>query len=125
VSTSLEPPNLDLALSTEERAKLLADILRMDADLQHLAVYVRVPETDWPTEIKALFSRSPLETERPADVLRRWWILFQDEVTLLHETRNRLVHQVRVSDAELLRARWLASLLMEVTLLRDPSRIQK
>jgi len=115
VSAGLDPPALDRNLGTEERAAVLAEVLHADATLQRLARFVSVAESDWPQDIKALFSRSPVETEQPEDVLRRWWNLFQDEVTLVHHTRNRLVHQVRVSDAELLKASWLANHLIEIT----------
>jgi hypothetical protein len=115
MSAGLEPPGLDRNLGTEERAVVLAEVLQADAALQRLAMFVNVAESDWPQDIKALFSRSPVRTERPGDVLRRWWNLFQDEVALVHHTRNRLVHQVRVSDAELLKASWLANHLIEIT----------
>jgi hypothetical protein len=115
VTAGLQPPELERQLSTEERAEVLSELLQAEASLQRLATFVQVPEQDWPEEVRALSSRSPLRTESASDVLRRWWNLFHDEVALVHQTRNRLVHQQRVSDNELLKARWLARHLLEIT----------
>jgi len=62
--------------------------------------------------IREWFSHSPVAGESPAQVLHRWWALFEDEVTLVHQVRNRVVHYAAVKDAELLNAAWLIDRLM-------------
>ena len=114
MTADLQPPELDRNLSTEERADALAGVLRADATLQRLAMFVNVTESEWPGDITALFSRSRVRSEPAAEVLRRWWSLFHDEVALIHQTRNRLVHQQRAGDSELLKARWLADHLLDI-----------
>jgi len=39
--------------------------------------------------------------------LRRWASLFGDEIEAVMESRNRVVHGLRLSDRELLSAHWL------------------
>ena len=114
MTAGLEPPDVDRALGTEERAAELAALLQADAELQQLAAFVDVAESEWPPDICALAPRSPLPAESASQFLQRWWLLFEDEVSLVHQTRNRLVHQLPVSDAELLRARWWAMRLIGI-----------
>ncbi len=55
MTADLQPPELDRNLSTEERADALAGVLRADATLQRLAMFVNVTESEWPEDITALF----------------------------------------------------------------------
>lgn len=106
---------LDQALSTEERARALSELLAADQHFQRWALFVKVPVEQWPDDVKVVFSKTPLDEETPADVLQRWWNLFSSEVALVHETRNQLVHQVHVSDSVLRRAHVLATRLLNTT----------
>lgn len=106
---------LDQALSTEKRARALSELLAADQQFQRWALFVKVPVEQWPGDVKIAFSKTPLEQETPADVLQRWWNLFSSEVALVHEARNRLVHQIHVSDSALRRAHLLATQLLNST----------
>jgi len=94
---------------------VLTELLEADSTLQRLATCVDLPEASWPADVLQRFSPSPSRGEPAAYHLRRWWNLFAEEVSLVHETRNRVVHQMTVSDAELQRAHWLARHLLEIT----------
>jgi hypothetical protein len=115
MTAGVEPPGLDRALSTDERAVLLRALLDADEFLQRAAASVELPESAWSQDVRACFSQSPIRHEPPASILQRWWNLFNEEVTLVHETRNRIVHGLSVSDAEILRAQWIARHLIEIT----------
>lgn len=106
---------LDQALSTEQRARVFSELLVADQHFQRWALFVNVPAEQWPNDVKVVFSKTPLNQETPADVLQRWWNLFSSEVALVHEARNRLVHQVHVSDSVLRRAHLLATRLLNTT----------
>jgi hypothetical protein len=115
VSTDLHPPGLDRTLGTDERAEVLAALLAADAELEQLVRCTKLSRDLWPDTVTARLRPSPVPHEPLEAHLKRWSNLFADEVQLVHETRNRVVHQVRVSDSELLRAHWLARHLLSLT----------
>ena len=110
--SSLDRPDTGRPVSKDERVELRARIVSADALLGRIAHYRSEPESQWPADIHAWFSRTPVEGESAKQVLNRWWVLFEDEVNLVHQVRNRLVHYAAVSDAELLNADWLITRLM-------------
>jgi len=55
-----------------------------------------------------------------ADRLRRCVSLFEDELSLIRRTRNRLVHQEPVTDPELLGTTWLARQVLGAITGDDP-----
>jgi hypothetical protein len=110
-----ERPDFDRSLGTEERAQFLTELLLADAHLQAMVSAVGTPRNKWPAKLIERLAPSLLRGEPAEQQLRRWSTLFADEASLVHETRNRIVHQFGVSDAELLRAHWLASHLLSIT----------
>ena len=118
MSLGARPSGLPSPLGTDERAKAMRDLLEMDAQLQLMASLTDSPRERWPAGIEEMLPATPLASEDAAEVLRRWKRLFRDEIELVHNTRNRLVHQVKVTDSELLNALTLAQQLLELTLRR-------
>jgi hypothetical protein len=110
--SSLDRPDTRRPISKDERVELRARIVSADARLERIGHYRDEPETHWPADIRLWFSRTPVAGESAKQVLNRWWALFEDEVNLVHQVRNRVVHYAAVTDAELLNADWLITRLM-------------
>lgn len=110
----LQPPGLDRSLGTDERANVLTALLTVTAELEQLSICVRLPPDKWPATVVTRLRPPPGLHESSEQQLRRWWSLFADEIALVQQTRNRIVHQLRVSDAELLRAQWLGRHLLSL-----------
>ena len=114
MSTGATGPELDRSLTTDERADSIRRLLTYDAQLEAILLAVDISPDEWPAEVRAAFRGTGLPGDTAAAQLRRWASLFNEEAALVHEVRNRIVHQVRVSDAELLKAKWLAEELLRI-----------
>jgi hypothetical protein len=78
--------------------------------LEPLVTLASVPSGQWPNQARNLiasFSAGSLATD-PADRLRRWSSLYAEEIALIRDARNRVVHGEIITDPELLGATWLA-----------------
>lgn len=112
--TVFEPPELDRPFTSErDRADAMARFLRAFNELEFLGDFAGLDTL--PAHVRSHMSASSLA---PGDSiehrLRRWSNLFSDEITALRDARNRMVHGIAVSDAELKGADWLARQLLRM-----------
>lgn len=114
MESGLRPANLDDPLSTDERAEAMARLLLADQELTVLATFAGRPVSEWPDDLRARFHGTGLPYDDPASALSRWWTIFADETRLVHDVRNRLVHQTRVPDGDVRRALWIAERLIRI-----------
>ena len=78
--------------------------------LEPLVALASVPFDQWPEQARNLIASFSVgsQTTDPADRLRRWSSLYAEEIALIRDARNRVVHGEIITDPELLGATWLA-----------------
>lgn len=109
----LEPPDLDLTFGNEsERGVALAEFLVACVALEEWRSLARSHQPVPQDQLARLRSAEPGESSEAK--LRRWAALFDDELTAVFESRNRVAHGLRMSDGELRGAHWLASHLLQL-----------
>jgi hypothetical protein len=108
----LDKPHLDLPFADErERGLALAQLLNACVELERWEELVLDPAGLSLDERHAL-SDSLDVGDTVESKLRRWASLFGDELRAVLESRNRVVHGVRLGDPELRGAVWLAQGLL-------------
>jgi hypothetical protein len=113
-SKMLHPPELDIAFSDEnERAQSLATFLGTCVKLEMWRELALRPGSLSPDRT-TLLSRTLEDGDTVELKLRRWATLFGDELEAVMESRNGVVHGLRLSDRELAGADWLADHLLRL-----------
>lgn len=124
---SQSPPDLGKPYGTEaeravDREALIVYWYGIEA-LTHLA---EMPPSRWSTEQARLFPSSVPggPPEHPEQRLQRWLTLYGDEISIIRDIRNRLVHIGRVTDPELRGATWLAKTIISTAMGILPSEVE-
>lgn len=108
----LEDPALELPYADEsDRGRALAELLSACADLEEWRSAAQHPITLGSAQRDAL-AVGLVGGDSVEMKLQRWVSLFEDEISAVLETRNRVVHGLRLSDKELRGAVWLARHLL-------------
>jgi hypothetical protein len=105
------PPDLSQPYSSEaERAGAREALLLYCYAIEVLTKLVELPASEWsPQQTSAFPSSVPNgPPEPPQHRLQRWVNLYGDEIRIIREVRNRLVHGGVVADSELRSATYLA-----------------
>jgi hypothetical protein len=108
-------PQLDLPYRDEdERAGDLFRLIELDRRLHEWLDLASRPPYEWPADALDTVIHAPpyLAGDSPEAKLRRWASLFNEEIQIVREVRNRLVHNLRVTDGELRGAVWIAHHLL-------------
>ena len=109
---SLTPPDLGKPYSTEtDRADAREALLLYWAAIESLIKLAKQPASQWSDQQKSLFPSLTQSgpPEPPDRRLQRWLDLYTDEINLVMDVRNRLVHGgTMVTDPELRGAVYLA-----------------
>lgn len=124
------PPDLGKPYSSEaERAADREALIAYWYGIQALTDLAGKPASQWtPTETN-LFPRSVPggHPEHPQQRLQRWVDLYSDEIKIIRDIRNRLVHGPRtpiMTDPELRGAAWLARQILSTALGKLPSEVE-
>jgi hypothetical protein len=110
----LEEPSLDLPFVDErERGLAFAQLLSACVELEKWQELALNPKSLSSDQRHALIGS--LEAGDTVELkLRRWASLFDDELRAVFESRNRVVHGLRLGDKELRGAVWLAQHLLSL-----------
>lgn len=113
----LEPPGLRTPYANDsERGAALAELLGACMAIEQ---WLRVAaERKLTPDRSATLSKSLQPGDTPELKLERWSALFDEELRAVIDARNRAIHGVRLGDAELRGAVWLARHLLR---LLDPA----
>ena len=121
------PPDLGKPYSSEaERAADREALITYWYGIEALTRLAEKPVSRWSPEQVGLFPPSVPggPPEHPEQRLRRWLTLYSDEVGVIRDIRNRLVHSGQVTDPELRGAAWLARTIISTALGTLPSEIE-
>lgn len=116
------PPDLGKPYSSEvERAVDIEALLAFWNLIETLRDLAGKPASEWMPPEMNLFSRagSAVSGEHPQQRLQRWVNLYSDEINIIGEVRNRLVHgprNARVTDPEIRGAAWLAKQILSTVM---------
>jgi hypothetical protein len=105
------PPDLSRPYDSDrDRMADRANLAAYWYALEPLVILASVPSDDWPERARSLIASfsAANRTADPADRLRRWSSLYGEEIALIRDARNRVVHGEIITDPELLGATWLA-----------------
>lgn len=125
------PPDLGKPYTSEaERAADVEALLAFWNLIETLAELAEKPETLWTQPERELFSRTGSigYRELPQERLQRWVNVYSDEINIIREIRNRLVHESRlrgaaVTDPEIRGAAWLARQILATVMGALPSEV--
>lgn len=122
------PPDLGQPYNSEaDRARDREALIAYAYGVKSLERLAQLPKDQW-TELQvSLFPRSVPggPAEHPADRLKRWLSLYSDEISIVTDTRNRLVHGQPVTDPELRGATWLGKVIISTATGALPSAIDE
>lgn len=84
------------------------------------------PASQWTREQVQLFPSSVEggPPEHPEQRLRRWLVLYTDEINVIRDVRNRLLHGGTVTDPELRGATWIARQILSTAMGVLPSEVE-
>lgn len=124
---TLTPPDLGKPYSTEaERADAREALLLYWYAIEALTKLADQPTSEWSPQQTSLFPSSvPGGPPEPAQHrLQRWLNLYTDEINIIRDVRNRLVHRGIVTDSELRGAVYLARHVMSTAMGVPPSQAE-
>lgn len=124
---SLTPPDLAKPYSTEaERAEAREALLLYWYVIEALTKLADQPVPQWTPQQTSLFPSSVPSgpPEPPQHRLQRWLNLYSDEINIIGEVRNRLVHTGIVTDSELRGAVYLARRVLSTAMGVPPSQAE-
>ena len=109
-----EQPDLSKPYSNEaERAAALSVLLRLSLELEQWLDAAAYPGGMSPAR-RATLSFPIIEGDNPESRISRWANLFDDELRVVLDSRNRVVHGLRLNDKEIRGAVWLAGQLLRL-----------
>lgn len=107
-----DPPDLAARFADDsERGRALADVLHASNEIETWLQYAADP-TSLPADARASLEADLAAGDAPELKLQRWRSLFADEIRAVLDARNRIVHGIRLTDAEIRGASWLARRLL-------------
>jgi hypothetical protein len=116
----VEPPDLERPFAGDsERAVTLAELLRACVELEKWINLSADPARLTP-EQKGSINTSANSNVSPEQGLQRWETVFDDELRAVIDARNRAIHGIRLGDAELRGASWLARGLLALLTSVEP-----
>jgi len=116
------PPDLSRPYTTEaDRANAREALLLYSWLIEVLVRLADQAAKPWSAEQEVLFPASL--RENPARRLSRWITTFGDEIEVIGDVRNRMVHAGTVTDPELRGAEWLARQIISTLFDMQPSEI--
>lgn len=124
------PPDLGQPYSSEaERAADREALIIYWYGIESLTRLAEKPASQWTPQEESLFPSSVPggPPEHPEQRLRRWRTLYTDEINIIRDVRNRLVHAARttiVTDPELRGATWLARQILSTAMGVLPSEVE-
>lgn len=124
---SLQPPDLSEPYSTEaERAHAREALVLYWFAIELLMKLAQQPPDQWSSNQASMFPRSVPggPPEHPQRRLERWANLYDDEIRIIGNIRNRLVHGGLVADSELRGAIYLASRVIATVMGVPPSQAE-
>ena len=124
---TLTPPDLSQPYGTEaERAAAREALLLYWYAIESLTRLADQPPAQWSPQQMGLFSGSVQEgpPEPPQQRLRRWRNLYEDEINIIRDVRNRLVHGGLVTDPELRGASYIARHVISTVMGVLPSQVE-
>jgi hypothetical protein len=124
---SLTPPDLGRPYGTEaDRVDAREALLLYWNVIESLVVLADLPGSQWSPQQASLFPSSVPggPPEPPQHRLQRWLNLYSDEISVIREVRNRLVHRGIVADSELRGAAYLARHVISTALGVPPSQAE-
>lgn len=124
---SLEPPDIGEPYRTEaERAHARETLVLYWFALESLTRLARKPSDEWTSNQMDLFPSSVPggPPEPPQNRLARWASLFSDEIRIVGDIRNKLVHGGILADAELRGANFLARNVIATATGMEPSQAE-
>jgi hypothetical protein len=125
---TIQPPDLSRPYNTEtERVVARETLLTYWQVVELLMKLVQQPADQWSPEQISLFPPSVPggPPEHPEQRLERWFSLYNDEINILRDIRNAVVHGVPVADSELRGALYLARITISTALGVSPSRAER
>jgi hypothetical protein len=120
------PPDLGKPYSSEaERAFDREALIVYWLAIETLTNLAEQPPSSWTPKQVSQFPRSVPggPQEHPEQRLKRWLLLFGDEISAIQGVRSRLVHTGAVSDPELRGAAWLARQVLSTAMGGQPSMV--
>jgi hypothetical protein len=124
------PPDLGEPYSSEaERAADREALIVYWYAIASLTDLAEKPASQWTPQEASLFPSSVPggPPEHPEQRLRRWLTLYTDEINVIRDVRNRLVHSSAgrmVTDPELRGATWLARQILSTAMGVLPSEVE-
>jgi len=120
-------PDLARPYSSEaERASDREALLVYSYAIESLTNLAEQPRSQWTQEQVRPFPSSVEggPPEHPEQRLRRWLVLYTEEINVIRDVRNRLVHRGTVTDPELRGATWIARQILSTAMGVLPSEVE-
>lgn len=116
------PPDISVPYVTEaDRVNAREAVLLYSSLIEVLTRLADRAAGSWSAGQEVLFPAGL--RENPTRRLSRWITTFSDEIKIIHEVRNRIVHTGVVADPELRGAEWLARQIISTLFDMQPSQI--
>jgi hypothetical protein len=112
----LEPPDIAEPFERdEERATAIVKLLELDQRIQVWLQIRRSMSGELPSDARIrLMDASRRDDDIPESRLGRWVTIFGDDIETIHDTRSRVIHGVRVPDAQIRGAIWLGQQILNL-----------
>lgn len=120
------PPDLGKPYSSEaERGADREALVVYWYGIESLVYLAELPASRWSPEQMRMFPSSVPggPAEHPQQRLHRWLTLYRDEVSIIRDIRNRLLHARNITDPELRGATWLARSIISTAMGVLPSEL--
>jgi hypothetical protein len=120
------PPDLSKPYVTEEdRARDREALLFYEMLIEAITRLADRPDSSWSEDQRSLFPGSVPggPAEHPLSRLQRWITIYGDEIKIIRDVRNRIVHSGIVADPEIRGAAWLARQIISTLFDLQPSQV--
>jgi hypothetical protein len=116
------PPDISVPYATEaDRANAREAVLLYSSLIEVLTHLADQTASSWSADQEVLFPAGL--RENPTHRLTRWIAAFSDEIKVIRDVRNRMVHAGVVTDPELRGAEWLARQIISTLFDMQPSQV--
>jgi hypothetical protein len=121
-------PDLNKPYSTrQEREESREAIINYWRLIEFMMSLADVPADKWNAGMRGLLPDSVPggPTEHPLQRLERWLSLYNEEVQILRDVRNRIIHAIPLEDVDIRGAEWVARVILATLFGTNPSQINK